>query len=162
MLIYNPDDINTTNSKELCSELLQYHGQTALTLHLNCPGGSLISAQMIVYHLMQLKNSGTTITVTGSGLIASAATLILLTADIVELDTDCQVLFHQVQVGGTFNQAERKVNEKLNSKWDSVVDSFFYSMRPLKADRENYDKGLDVIYNAEEFMKLWVNRKNKQ
>jgi ATP-dependent protease ClpP protease subunit len=118
-----------------------------VVLHLNCEGGSLDAVDTL---LMAMNTCEGTIHVVGTGIIASAATLILLGADSFELSPYCNLLFHSASFGmGAKSVDVLDYSKFMHDQTEKLMTDFY---KGVLTD----DEIKDIIYNKKE---LWMTAK---
>lgn len=130
-----------------------------VSLHVSCVGGCLYSTDMFLRSLSDAQERGVEVTAYCTGLVASAATLIVLSCDNVVVSPNSCFLFHcgGVAEGGTF--AQFKVSSTFSIKWMEGIFKRYYSNVLSKEELAHMLEGCDYWFTGEEMLARLANAK---
>ena len=154
--VYLTDQIDVPASyNELCFELLSAKAGTSVKLHINNGGGIIDSAFMIID---AIKQSKATITAVLSGTVASAATVITLACDNIEVIDYTSFMIHNYSAGTQGKGHEMKAymdfnNSELNSAFRTIYGGFL-----TDAEMEAVIDGKDMWMGKDEVLSRWTAR----
>lgn len=78
------------------ADALKGFSGTRLTVYINSPGGDVFEARAIASNLKRLSASGVSVTAVIDGLCASAATMVAVACDEVQMNDGCMFMIHEV------------------------------------------------------------------
>lgn len=140
---------------KLCHLLDQVDHTAIVRLHLNTPGGMLISAFKLLH---SLRNTRATTIAVCTGEVASAGTMIALACQHIEVDDYLMFMCHNYS-GGAAGKAH-EIEDKL--KWDKAnLPKFFkqiYHGFLTQSEISTMLKGKDIYLNAQEVLEKWEKR----
>lgn len=126
-----------------------------VVLHINTPGGSIDSANMLCH---ALENTAAKVHGVLTGTVASAGTLITMYCDTIEVATGCAFMIHNYSAGlagkGHEIKAQQKfIDEELNKYFEAVYGGFL-TADEIKAVIE----GKDLWLSKAEVEERWSNK----
>lgn len=113
--------------------------QDSVNIYLSSPGGSVDAANTLVYAMSKCQCP---VHVLASGTVASAAPIILLSADSFEIDNFAQIMFHQWSYGSCAN----------------VTDMFKYAEFTKKQMRKHFEFHTKGFFTQEEIDDILENK----
>lgn len=131
------DDTTPTSFKSLRNQIGQ--DVTTINVYINSGGGQVTEAMAIHDYLVQLQNNGKTVNTFGRGLIASAATYILMASKNSTISANSWFMIHNVQGGvyGDVNAVENYARTLRN--FNNTVAAFYANATGLSTSEiENY------------------------
>ena len=123
-------------------------------IFLNCPGGNLYTTMQI---LNAMRDSSATVITIGDGEVASAASLILLSGDQIEIQENCIMMIHNTscEMGGKTNDITRSAI--FNDKQARAMYKKIYSGFLTDDELNRVMEGQDYWFDSEEIEKRLVN-----
>lgn len=155
--VYLTDDIEIpTAYNELVHQLYNADEDTNFVLVINSGGGVVESATMLVD---AIKRSAATVNVLVSGFAASAATIIALSADDLEIADHSAFMIHNYSAGMAGKGNELKARQNFMDK--SLNDAFasFYEGFLTPEEIAEVIEGKDLWLGPDEVRERWIARK---
>lgn len=138
------------------------HENDVIHIHINSPGGYLTTSIQLYNALIK---SEATVAVSVEGECCSGATMILMAADTVAVDSNAYFLFHSYSGGNIGKYNNLQENAKFQEKWFPKVVKEIYKDFLSIEEIETVLKGVDLWLDAEEvvsrFEQLTKNRIKK-
>ena len=135
------------------------HENDIIHIHINSPGGYLTTSIQLYNALIR---SEATIVVSVEGECCSGATMILMAADSVSVDSNAYFLFHSYSGGNVGKYNNLQENAKFPEKWFPKVIKEIYKDFLSTDEIETVLKGVDLWLDSEEvverFEQLTKNR----
>lgn len=128
-------------------------------IHLSSPGGSVDATDTF---LMEMNRCKAKVTVKATGTVASAATLILLSADAIEMSPYCNILFHSASFG--YGGKTQDVVEYANftkAQTEAMLSSFYEHFFTPEELHDILVNKKEYWMNAEEFDRRYAHREAK-
>lgn len=100
---------DTSVSFKSLRDQLDGSGADVFNIYINCPGGQVMEAMAFHDYLIHLRQKGKKVNTYGRGLIASAATYILMAGDLPEMSRNSWFMIHNVsgRASGEVNEIEQ-------------------------------------------------------
>ena len=116
-------------------------------IHINSPGGNLLTTIQI---MRALQETLATVICSVEGQCMSAATLLFLCADVVEVSDHSMFMFHNYS-GGTFGKGGEMMDQlKYESEWSKKMFSDVYDDFLTEAELESMFNNKDIWMTGEE------------
>lgn len=150
---YLTDNIaDVSEYNELCFILSQAQSDEEVTLIINNHGGMIDSALMI---RAAIQSSQATVIAHLSGTVASAATIIALSCDVLEAEPHMSFMIHNYSSGAHGKGHEMKarqefIDQELNSAFRTFYNGFL-----TDDEMTSVIDGKDLWLNTEDTMKRW-------
>lgn len=129
-----------------------------LKIHLNSGGGCLYSTDAFLRSLSDAQARGVETVAICTGIVASAATLIMLSCNDVVISPNTAFLFHcgGIAEGGTF--AEFKASSAFGVRWMENIFKRYYSdvLEPIELERMM--EGSDIWLTGDEMMNRFIEK----
>jgi ATP-dependent Clp protease, protease subunit len=137
---------DTSVSFKSFREELEKSGANTYNIYINSPGGQVTDAMAIHDYLISERNKGKKVNTIGRGIVASAATYVLMAGDSPELSAISWFMIHNVSgfAWGDVNEVERQAN--LLRKFNDSVRDFYANSTGLSS------KVITEMMNAETWM----------
>lgn len=132
--------------------------QDIIKIYINSPGGNLFTALQFGRAIADC--SGTVI-VSVEGQCCSAATIIALAADMVELSNHCVWMCHTYSGGAIGKGNELHAQMDFESKWSEALFRDVYDGFLLDKEIDSMLAGRDIWLNSNDVMKRLEQRHNK-
>lgn len=150
--IYITGEITQKSFRSFANKLLT-HGHYKVNILLNSDGGDAYAA---LAYFDLIKNSQKTIFITATGLVASAAVLILAAGQHRHMTTNSWVMVHEdsvaVEEGMNVSQIERDAahSRRLETQWSEILSS----VTNTTVDKWNELHKAETYLNAKECLEL--------
>ncbi|MVT11379.1 head maturation protease, ClpP-related [Chitinophaga tropicalis] len=133
---------DTTVSFKSFREELGKHDVGTYNIYINSPGGQVTDAMAMHDHLQDLKAKGKRINTFGRGIVASAATYILMAGDAPEMSANSWFMIHNVSgiAWGDVNQLEQMAATM--RKFNNAVRDFYAKATSMR--KEEISKMMDA------------------
>jgi ATP-dependent Clp protease protease subunit len=120
-----------------------------VNLKVNSPGGHVGDAMAMHDYLEELENKGVTVNRVGTGIVASAATYLVMGKN-SSLTDNCMFMIHNIQMFayGDINQVENQV--KTGRKFNNLVRDFYANKTGKPAETISSWMNKETWFNAEE------------
>ena len=155
--VYLTDGIDIPAAyNELCYVLNAAYDGDTVTLHINNGGGVSSSAFMII---AAIKNSKAYVKAKLSGMVASAATVIVMSCDEIEVAPYTQFMIHNYFHGaqGTGNQVKEYVNFT-DSEFTAAVKEIYAGFITPEEMHQVSSQDKELWFGADETVKRWANK----
>ena len=122
----------------------------ALNVYINSTGGHVGDAMAMHDYLVELQNKGTKVNTIGRGIIASAATYLLMAGDNSEMSANSTMMIHNVSMYayGDINQLENQV--KAGRKFNNAIRDFYANKTGKPAETITAWMNKETWFNAAE------------
>ncbi len=129
---------------------LEKSGANTYNIFINSPGGQVSDAMAMHDYLQDKKAKGKRVNTFGRGIIASAATYILMAGDEPEMSSNSWFMIHNVSgwVGGDINEMEKQVN--VYRKFNDAVRDFYANSTGIGKDEVSNMMDAETWMQAEE------------
>jgi ATP-dependent Clp protease protease subunit len=121
---------------------LEASGASTFNIYINSPGGQVTDAMAMHDYLVDQRSKGKKVNTYGRGIIASAATYILMAGDSPEMSTNSWFMIHNVSgmAWGDVNEVERTANTL--RKFNNAVRDFYSNATGIR--KEDITKMMDA------------------
>jgi len=127
-------------------------------INLSSVGGSLLATDTLLFEIKRAQERGVEVGVIGSGLIASAGSLILLAGTYFELSEDAMVMLHCGSLGESGTLAEFRAASTFGIKYMENTFRKHYRLFLSDEEIEQLINGRDFWLTSEEFVDRFVKR----
>lgn len=136
----------TSVSFKSLREQLENSGASIYNIYINSPGGQVTDAMAIHDYLTAQRNKGKKVNTYGRGIVASAATYILMAGESPEMSQNSWFMIHNVAgfAWGDVNEVERQAN--ILRKFNDAVRDFYSTATGNSKD------AIEKMMNAETWM----------
>lgn len=128
-----------------------------ITININSPGGSVTHGLALYDAILRLRRKGHKVTVRGSGLVASMASVLLMAGDERILDKRAKLLIHEGSAtmrGGEMTQGEMEDMQFFSKMLrDDILDIYVDRSNMTKRQIEAKWKRRDWVLSADEALK---------
>ena len=154
-LIVNGEIVDPNDFVDHVYLIDQAEEQDEICIKLNSGGGSFSAVD---YLLHALAKTPAHIHVEGTGIVASAATLILLTADSFELSPNTDLLIHNCEWGYSGKHSDNMEYAKFADKQNTKILHDFYDGMFTQEEFEQLKSGKQFWMDVEEFVERFERR----